>query len=459
MKTTIQLLCLGLFTFGLSYSTAFAQSPEKMSYQAVIRDVSNGLVINETIEITVEIIHESIQTGIVVYRENHTPITNVNGLISIEIGTGDVLIGELENIDWGNGPYLIRTQSIIGGASSAVTSVSELVSVPYALHAKTAQSLTGAISETDPVFEASVASIITASDTTYWNNHIVDTDTHLDEEAVDAYVANNGYLTSEIDGSVTNEIELPEGGTSGQVLETNGAGNYSWVNQTINTDNQKIIGSVLSGTNLTIGIEGGNSQMVNLSTLQDGDAWEISGEDVTSSISRNGSVGIGTSTPSHQIHVEGNARITEMSSAVLTDNIVFVSADGELRKMSVESYKDYVVESIFPPSDGSLSGAPGICEGITVSGTYTVDELLDASNLITVEVNVTTDQSYTTAGTYTISSNSTNGYSFHKEGIFLNVGIQSIGIQASGTPIAAQTDTFIINYNGESCSVDVTVNL
>ena len=54
-------------------------------------------------------------------------------------------------------------------------------------------------------------------------------DTKLDETAVDAFVANNGYLTQEKDSSVTNEIELPTGGNSGQILSTDGSGTYSWI--------------------------------------------------------------------------------------------------------------------------------------------------------------------------------------------------------------------------------------
>ena len=34
-----------------------------------------------------------------------------------------------------------------------------------------------------------------------------DTDTQLSEAEVDAYVANNGYLETEVDGSVTNELQ------------------------------------------------------------------------------------------------------------------------------------------------------------------------------------------------------------------------------------------------------------
>jgi hypothetical protein len=69
-----------------------------------------------------------------------------------------------------------------------------------------------------------------------WVNQTVDTDTQLDETAVDAFVANNGYLTTEIDGSITNEIELPIGGTNGQILKTNGSGVYAWVNQADDAD-------------------------------------------------------------------------------------------------------------------------------------------------------------------------------------------------------------------------------
>ncbi|NJX16299.1 hypothetical protein, partial [Tamlana crocina] len=62
-----------------------------------------------------------------------------------------------------------------------------------------------------------------------WIDQTTDTDTQLNETQVDAFVANNGYLTAEVDGSVTNEIELPTGGNDGQVLKTDGSGNYAWI--------------------------------------------------------------------------------------------------------------------------------------------------------------------------------------------------------------------------------------
>jgi L-fucose mutarotase/ribose pyranase (RbsD/FucU family) len=59
--------------------------------------------------------------------------------------------------------------------------------------------------------------------------YLDDTDTKLTETEVDTYVGNNGYLTTEVDGSITNEIELPtQTGNSGKVLSTNGT-SPTWV--------------------------------------------------------------------------------------------------------------------------------------------------------------------------------------------------------------------------------------
>ncbi|MFK8009385.1 MAG: hypothetical protein AB8H03_23695, partial [Saprospiraceae bacterium] len=68
-----------------------------------------------------------------------------------------------------------------------------------------------------------------------WVDQTTNTNTQLTESQVDAFTNNNGYLTAEVDGSVTNEIELPAGGSNNQVLKTDGSGNYAWVDQTTNT--------------------------------------------------------------------------------------------------------------------------------------------------------------------------------------------------------------------------------
>lgn len=153
-------------------ASLWAQSPEKMSYQAVVRDGSNNLVTSSAVGMQISILQGS-PSGTAMYVETQTPTTNANGLVSIEIGAGTVVSGDFTTIDWANGPYFIKTETDpIGGTSYTITGTSQLLSVPYALHAKTAETVTGGITETDPIFGASVASGITGTDTTNWNNKL-----------------------------------------------------------------------------------------------------------------------------------------------------------------------------------------------------------------------------------------------------------------------------------------------
>ncbi|HBX53242.1 MAG TPA: hypothetical protein DEH02_19460, partial [Bacteroidales bacterium] len=126
-----------VFTFLVAVlltATLWAQSPEKMSYQAVIRNTNDALVTNTQIGIEINI-RQGSQAGTVVYTETQTPTTNENGLVSIEIGGGV----EFSTIDWANGSYYIETKIAVLPPLTTYTIVgaSQLLSVPYALHAKT----------------------------------------------------------------------------------------------------------------------------------------------------------------------------------------------------------------------------------------------------------------------------------------------------------------------------------
>ena len=80
-------------------SSLWAQSPEKMSYQAVVRDSNNILVKNQSVGMQLSILQGS-ATGSAVYVETQTPTSNINGLVSLEIGTGTVENGNFSTIDW-----------------------------------------------------------------------------------------------------------------------------------------------------------------------------------------------------------------------------------------------------------------------------------------------------------------------------------------------------------------------
>lgn len=120
----------------------FAQAPEKMSYQAVIRDAGNTLVTSQAVGMQISILQGSV-SGTAVYVETQTPTTNINGLVSIEIGSGSVVSGSFSRIHWSAGPYFIKTETDpSGGTNYSITGTSQLMSVPYALYAKSSGSST-----------------------------------------------------------------------------------------------------------------------------------------------------------------------------------------------------------------------------------------------------------------------------------------------------------------------------
>ena len=150
-------------------ASVFAQTPEKMSYQAIIRDASNQLVQSQDVGMQISVLQGSAD-GTVVYVETHTPTTNANGLVTLEIGTGTTS-DNFSTIDWSNDTYFIKTETDpVGGTNYTITSTSQLLSVPYALHAKSADNFTGEITETDPIYTGSKAANITSTDITNLNN-------------------------------------------------------------------------------------------------------------------------------------------------------------------------------------------------------------------------------------------------------------------------------------------------
>lgn len=111
----------------------FGQAPEKFTYQAVVRDANGALLANSNVDILLGILQGS-ATGTIVFEESHSSATtNANGLVTLEIGTGTPVIGSVADIDWGDGPYFLVVETTVNGA--IISASSELLSVPYALHA------------------------------------------------------------------------------------------------------------------------------------------------------------------------------------------------------------------------------------------------------------------------------------------------------------------------------------
>ena len=115
---------------------AHAQSPNQLQYQAIIRNASGALVSNQAVGMRVSLLKSS-ASGTVVYTETHRDTTTTNGLVTVEIGAGTVVSGSFASVNWGQGPYFIKTETdITGGTNYQLISTTQLLSVPYALYAQ-----------------------------------------------------------------------------------------------------------------------------------------------------------------------------------------------------------------------------------------------------------------------------------------------------------------------------------
>lgn len=133
-----------LITFLLLAILNMAQTPETISYQAIVRNTNNQLVVNKDVKITVTILQgESIENSSSVYAEIHNTYTNSNGLVTLEIGsdTVEIISGIYNTINWSNKSFVkIEVDIDIDGINDILT-YNQLLSVPYAIHSKTAENI------------------------------------------------------------------------------------------------------------------------------------------------------------------------------------------------------------------------------------------------------------------------------------------------------------------------------
>ena len=172
--TKIRLVLIIALAHLLISSSIFAQAPQKMSYQAVIRNSNDSLLVSTPVGMRISLVQSS-PTGTVVYSETQTTTTNANGLVSLQIGTGTAVSGTFAGIDWAAGPYYVKTETdLSGGTNYTIISSNELLSVPYALFSANGTpgpagpiGLTG---ETGAQGATGLLSIGTAAgNTPYWN--------------------------------------------------------------------------------------------------------------------------------------------------------------------------------------------------------------------------------------------------------------------------------------------------
>ena len=131
----------------------WAQAPQTMTYQAVVRDATGRLVCNGNVGVQLSILQGS-ENGTAVYTDRQTVTTNANGLFTVILGSSS---NRLDGIDWGAGPFFIKSEvDPTGGTNYTLSIVQQMTSVPYALRACVADSIMSGVNfeELDPVFTA-----------------------------------------------------------------------------------------------------------------------------------------------------------------------------------------------------------------------------------------------------------------------------------------------------------------
>jgi hypothetical protein len=183
---------------------AVAQAPQRMSYQAVIRNAEGTLLTSSSIGVKVSLLQGS-ETGTAVYEETFTGTTNENGLLTLELGGGTPVSGSFAAINWSTGIYYVKTETDpTGGTSYSITAVGQLLSVPYAFYSSNS-SVQGktSIILTGDVTDAEAAAQLTRELGYNTENIIIDGTTQLTTvdfsgatNLVSLSVSNNEVLTS-----------------------------------------------------------------------------------------------------------------------------------------------------------------------------------------------------------------------------------------------------------------------
>lgn len=272
MKRIFTLLALAAFAL-----TVFAQSPDLMTYQAVLRDAEDHLLTSQAIAIQISIL-QATPNGTSVYTEIHTLNTNANGLVSLEIGDG-VSGDDFSLIDWSAGPFYLKSETDpAGGANYTITSTTQLLSVPYAKYAD----------EAGNVFSAAYGDLSGAP------------------TVVSAFTNDAGYLTSELWSQNGSNLYYSGGfvgiGTSSPThpltVHSGATNNYG----TFKND--------------ATGNGGSDGFMVGIETDLDGLVWNWENGPIRFGTSNNqkmviesgGDVGIGITNPTSKLQVVGDTK-------------------------------------------------------------------------------------------------------------------------------------------------------
>ena len=92
---------------------SIAQAPQALNYQAVARDGTGNLLVNQNASVRYSV-HDGSAGGTVVYSETHSVTTNQFGLFTASVGSGTPVSGTFASIDWSTGSKFLQVELDLG---------------------------------------------------------------------------------------------------------------------------------------------------------------------------------------------------------------------------------------------------------------------------------------------------------------------------------------------------------
>lgn len=212
MKNKITQILFGIFFLGI-IQIVQAQAPTKFTFQAIIKNASQAPIISSNVGLQISILPSAI--GASVYSERHTATTNVNGLATVIVGNGFSQTGNFLNIAWNSGSYFIKVEvDPTGGTNYSISNTTQLLSVPYALHAN----------ELDPQVSSTLNNNFPK-----WNGTTL-VDSQLYDNGTSVGIGTNTPSAKlDVSGNIrATTIQLTTNPVNGYFLKSDASGNTTW---------------------------------------------------------------------------------------------------------------------------------------------------------------------------------------------------------------------------------------